>query len=46
MDNHRDTYCFGRNIRLISFASEECTVATFIADYSEQINIPICTGAT
>ena len=37
---------FGRNIRPISFISEECTVAPFLEDYSEQVNIPICTGAT
>ena len=46
MDNHADKHCFGRNIRLISFTSEECTVAPFLAEYSEQKNIPIFTGVT
>ena len=46
MDNHADTHCFGRNFRPLSFTSEECTVAPFLAEYSEQLNIPICTGAT
>ena len=34
MDNHADTNVFGRNIRPISFTSEECTVTTFLAEYS------------
>ena len=46
MDNHTDTHCFGSNIRPISFTSEECTVANFLAEYYKQINIPIRTGAT
>ena len=46
MYNHTDTHCCGGNIRMMSFASEECTVAPFLEDYSEQVNIPICTGAT
>ena len=46
MDNHTDTHCFGRKIPTISFKSEECTVAHFLAEYYEQVNIPICTGAT
>ena len=46
MDNHADTPFFGRNIWTISFTSEECTFAPFLAEYSEQVNIPICTGAT
>ena len=46
MDNYADTHCFGRNIWLIQFTSEECTVAPFLVEYYEQVNIPICTGAT
>ena len=46
MDNHADTHFFGRNIRPISFKSEEFMVAPFIEDYSEQVNIPIRKGAT
>ena len=46
MDNHEDTLFFGINVRSISFKSEECTVAPFLVEYSEQVNIPICTGAT
>ena len=46
MDNHRDTHFFGRNIRPISFTSEEFTVTPFLVEYSGQVNIPIFTGAT
>ena len=46
MDKHSDTHCDGRSIRPISFASEECTVTLFLVEYYEQVNIPICTGAT
>ena len=46
MNNHADTHYFGRYIRSISFISEECTVAPFLAMYYEQVNILICIGAT
>ena len=46
MDNHSDTHCFGRNIWPISFTSEECTVAPFLTEKYEQVNIPIFKGAT
>ena len=46
MDNYADTYVFGRNIRTISFTSKDCTVAPFLAEYYEQVNIPIYTGTT
>ena len=46
MDNHTDTHFFGRNIQTISFTLEECKVEHFLVEYSEQVNIPICTGAT
>ena len=46
MDIHSGIHCFGRNIRLILFTSEEFTVAPFLAECSRQVNIPICTGAT
>ena len=42
---HIDIF-FGINIRPISFTSEECTVTTFLAEYYEQVNIPMFTGAT
>ena len=31
---------------MLSFTSEECMVTPFLQDYSEQVNIPICTGVT
>ncbi len=46
IDSHADTHCFGRNFRPISWTGHECSVAPFLAEYSEQINIQICTGAT
>ena len=46
MDNHADANCFGINIGTISFTSEDCIVAPFLAEYSEQKNIPIFTGVT
>ena len=46
VDSHADTHCFGRNFRPISWTGHECSVAPFLAEYSEQINILICTGAT
>ena len=46
MYNPADTHYFGRNILLISFTSKYFTVAPFLADYSEQLNIPIFTGTT
>ena len=46
IDNHADTHCFGQNFRPIFWTSQECTVSPFLAEYSEQVNIPICTAAT
>ena len=46
MDSHADTHCFGRNFRPISWTGHECSVAPFLAEYSEQVHIPICTGIT
>ena len=46
MDNHADTHCFGCNFRPLSWTGEECSVAPFLAEYTEQEDIPICTGAT
>ena len=46
MDNHADTYFFVRNIQPISYTSEECMVAPFLGEYSGQLIILICTGAT
>ena len=37
MDDHVDTHWFGRNIRPISFTSEECTVSPLLSEYSEQV---------
>ena len=45
MDNHSDTHCFGENYLPISLTSEECNLSPFRAEYTEQVNIPICTGA-
>ena len=46
VDNQADIHLFRKNIRTISFTSEECIVAPFLVEYSEQVNIPIFTGAT
>ena len=46
MDNHADTNFFGANFRPISFTLEECAVYIFLPEYSEQNNVPICTGVT
>ena len=46
IDSHADTHCFGQNFRPISWTGQECTVAPFLAEYSEQEHIQICTGAT
>ena len=46
IDSHADTHCFGANFRPILFTQQECTVAPFLAEYEEQANVRICTGAT
>ena len=46
IDNHVDTHCFGRNFCPIFWTSKGCTVSLFLAEYSEQVNIPICTVTT
>ena len=46
MDSHADTHCFGRNFRPIHWTGQECSVAPFLSEYSQQENIQICTGAT
>ena len=46
IDSHADTHCFGQNFRVLHWTGQECTVAPFLAEYSEQQNIQICTGAT
>ena len=46
IDNHADTHCFGRNFRPLAWTGEECSVAPFLPEYSEQENITIFTGAT
>ena len=46
IDSHADTHCFGSNFRPIYFTQHECTVSPFLPEYSEQVNIQICTGAT
>ena len=45
VDSHADTHCFGRNFRPIFWTGHECSVAPFLVEYLEQVNIPICTGA-
>ena len=46
IDSHADTHCFGRNFRPLSWTGHECSVAPFLAEYSEVMNIQICSGAT
>ena len=46
IDSHADTHCFGRNFRPMHWIEKEYSVSPFLAEYSEQINIQICTGAT
>ena len=46
IDSHADTHCFGRNFRPIHWTGQECSVAPFLSEYSQQENIQICTGAT
>ena len=46
MDNHANIHCSRINTRPISLTSEKRTFAPFLADYSEQVNVPIYTGAT
>ena len=46
IDIHADTHCFGRKIRPIKCTGQECSVAPFMAEYSEQMNIQIFTGTT
>ena len=46
MDNHADTHVFGRNVRVYFTTSKRCTVSTFLPEYSEQLYVPIVTGAT
>ena len=46
IDSHADTHCFERNFRPMHWTGQECSVSPFLAEYSEQINIQICTGAT
>ena len=46
VDSHADTHCFGRNFRPIHWSGQECSVAPFLSEYSQQENIQICTGAT
>ena len=45
MNSHAGTHCFGRNFCPISSTGQECSVAPFLPEYSEQENVPICTGA-
>ena len=46
IDSHADTHCFGQNFRPVTWTGHECSVSPFLAEYSEQMNIKICTGAT
>ena len=39
IDSHADTHCFGRNFRPMHWTGQECSVAPFLAEYSEQMNI-------
>ena len=42
IDNHDDTHFFGANFRPISFTLDECTVSSFLPEYTEQVDTPIC----
>lgn len=46
IDNHADTTCIGRNCRIESYTSYECTVSPFLEEYQEQLNVRICTTLT
>ena len=38
MNNNADIHCFG--------SKEECTVSPLLPEYTEEVNIQICTGVT
>ena len=46
MDNHVDPHFFVTKFYPISFIQEECNVYPFLPEYTEQMNIPICTVIT
>ena len=46
IDNHADTHCFGCNFRVLHFTTQQCTVAPFLSEYPEQMDIPICSAGT
>ena len=46
MDNRDDTHCFGSNFQPISFTSKNFTMFSFLPQYTEEVDIPICTGVT
>ena len=46
MDNHDDTHCFREHFSPISLTLEELTVSPFLPEYTEQVNITICTVVT
>jgi hypothetical protein len=46
IDNHADTTCAGRNCRIESYTTYECTVSPFLEEYQEQQNVRICTALT
>ena len=35
IDSHADTHCFERNFRPMHWTGQECSVAPFLAEYSE-----------
>ena len=46
IENNSDTHCFGENFHPISLMLEGYTVSNIFPEYSEQVNIQICTGVT
>ena len=46
MENNADNHCFGAKFLPISLNLKECTVSPLLPEYTEQVNIPICTGGT
>ena len=46
MYSYANTHYFGIKVRPISFMWDECNVYTFLSEYTEQLNIAICTGVT
>ena len=46
IDNYVDTHCFRRDFLPLFWTGYECSVVPFLAEYSKQIHISICTRVT